>query len=109
MLVELEVSLHTSEVRNSREKLDSLLSDDFMEIGASGTTYDKEQIINSLLKEAPSEINAKEFEFRKLSNELSQLVYRSESTRCAIRSSIWRLEDGQWRMLFHQGTVTDRN
>ena len=107
MLVELEVSLHTSEVRNSREKLDSLLSDDFMEIGASGATYRKEQVINSLLKEAPSEIHAKDFEFRKLSNDLSQLIYRSESTRRAIRSSIWRLEDGQWRMLFHQGTVTD--
>jgi len=22
----------------------------------------------------------------------------------AMRSSIWRLTDGQWRMVFHQGT-----
>jgi hypothetical protein len=101
------LALHTPAVRNSRDKLESLLSDDFMEIGSSGKTYDREQIINSLLKEVPGEINAKDFELRKLSDELSQLIYRSESTRRAIRSSIWKLEDGQWRMLFHQGTITD--
>ena len=76
-----------------------------MEIGASGTVYNKEQIITSLLNEIPGEISATGFEYRKLCNELAQLVYRSTGTRFAIRSSIWKLEDGEWRIVFHQGTV----
>jgi hypothetical protein len=107
LLMELEVSLHSPEVRNSRDKLDALLSDDFIEIGASAATYNKQQIINSLLNEMPAEIKAKDFEYRKLSNDLSLLIYGSESTRQTIRSSVWKLEDGQWRMIFHQGTVTE--
>jgi len=108
LLVDLEMSLHSPEVRKSRDKLDSLLAAEFIEIGASGNTYNKQQIINSLLEETPGEIKAKDFEHRKLSDELALLIYKSESTRCSIRSSIWKLENGRWRMLFHQGTVTDR-
>jgi hypothetical protein len=109
LLVELETSLHTAEVRSSPEKLNSLLSDDFVEIGASGRTYDKQQIINSLLDEIPGEIKAKDFQLRKLSDEMVLLIYRAQSIRQSIRSSIWKLEQGQWRMLFHQGTVTVEN
>lgn len=107
LLVELETSLHTPDVRSSPAELNSLLSDDFIEIGASGKTYDKQQIINSLLVESPVQIKAKNFQYKKLSSELAQLIYRSESTRHSIRSSIWKLEEGRWRMLFHQGTITD--
>ena len=47
----LEESLHTPEVRASREATDALLADDFVEFGNSGTVYDKASILVALQEE----------------------------------------------------------
>lgn len=109
LLVELELSLHTSVVRGSSNKLESLLSDDFMEIGASGRMRGKDQTIRDLLTEDSSDIRANDFELRTLSNDVAQLIYKSDDGRHAIRNSIWKVKNNQWRMIFHQATLTGKN
>ena len=44
----LEMLLLDPNVRNSPTKVDDLLCDEFIEIGQSGTIYNKDDIINAL-------------------------------------------------------------
>jgi hypothetical protein len=98
---ELERTLLTLEVRSSPEKLDRLLSDDFVEFGSSGTTYTKAQIIAAFPKMvAPSEYM---LDFR-VAHVAPGVVLATYVAGGALRSSLWRREGAQWRLFFHQGT-----
>lgn len=67
-----------------------------------------------LLNEAPAKRSLSKFASTMLSGTLALVTYRA--TRRAgrgkavttLRSSIWRLKDGQWQMVFHQGTLAER-
>jgi hypothetical protein len=110
-LIDLEKSLHRGSIRRSREKLNELLRDDFIEIGASGKIYNKDQIIEALLNETPFTINASDFELRLFSEDIAQLKYKTQNIvdtnllPTTLRSSIWKKEGTVWKMLFHQGTL----
>jgi len=111
LLVDLERNLHRKSIRRSKEKLNELLHDDFEEIGASGRTYNKDQIIEELQNEMPFTINASDFELRIFSEDIAQLKYKTKNTarnnlmRTTLRSSIWKNEGSKWKMVFHQGTI----
>ncbi|WP_454851615.1 nuclear transport factor 2 family protein [Rhizobium binxianense] len=108
----LEERLFQPEVRHSRQELENLLSREFREIGSSGRLYTFSDTIEGLLAESPDgSSRAEDFELQMLADGLALVTYRSVRSLFAggqkqnRRSSIWRLEtDGQWRMLFHQGT-----
>lgn len=109
---ELEISLHRREVRASREKLEALLADDFIEFGSSGGVHDKARIIEALVHEGPdawSPPAVGDFTVHLLSSGVALATYRAIRRRSGImtdtlRSSVWRLEGDGWRMVFHQGT-----
>src|SRR5882757_2441841 len=104
---ELETSLHRRAVRNSPEAVAALLADDFVEFGKSGRIYDKHQTIE-LLRGDDSDLlpEVRNFELRALSRDVVLVTYRSgRADLFALRSSIWRLIGGKWRMVFHQGTA----
>ena len=111
LLVDLERGLHRKSIRRSKQKLNELLHDDFEEIGASGRTYKKDQIIEELLNETPFTINASDFKLRIFSEDIAQLKYITKNTASdnltltTLRSSIWKNEGSKWKMVFHQGTV----
>ncbi|EJL52434.1 hypothetical protein PMI09_03910 [Rhizobium sp. CF122] len=114
-LQSLEQLLFESEVRSSRSALESLLAPEFREIGASGGLYLYEDIISALLAEPPDGTarTLTDFEMQLLSPDLALVTYRAMRTVPAsppvrsLRSSVWRYDaDGQWRMVFHQGTLT---
>lgn len=103
-LFELETSLHKREIRNSPAAVAALLADDFTEFGSSGRVYDKSAIIE-LLREAmdsDEKIKVENFVVRQLSPNIALVTYLS--SKSTLRSSIWRLSDGRWQMIFHQGT-----
>lgn len=114
LLQNLEVSLHQASVRNDHDQLDILLHKEFHEIGRSGTFYTKADTVESLpLQESHPEILARNFKLTVISKDACLLIYEAaqstrigEPTQYARRSSIWKLEDGEWKMLFHQGTPT---
>lgn len=109
----LEERLFDQSVRNTRSSLETLLSQDFREIGSSGHLYLYEEIIAALLEE-PSDGTTRhltDFEVQPLAPDVVLATYRSERIVHdappvrALRSSIWRRDaDGTWRMVFHQGT-----
>jgi hypothetical protein len=114
LLRQLEEQLLRPEVRSSAEQVGRLLADDFIEVGSSGYAYDKQQIIEALRQERPDpavRISLAEFAARRLAPGIFLVTYRTirdrgpdEPRRSRLRSSIWKLIDGRWLMVFHQGT-----
>ena len=100
--------------RADRQAIELLLADDFVEIGSSGERFDREAVITGLLTES-SENGSPARQIRNLgiaavTDDVALVTYRvcrvdpDGTTTWRWRSSIWRLEDGEWRMVFHQGT-----
>jgi hypothetical protein len=114
--VELEIELLSREARSSAARLSELLDDSFFEIGQSGATFRKADIVIGLPLEASSSeiLRATEMQERSLGDGLIQLIYRCEAAdsasdaiiRYSWRSSIWRKSNSKWQLLFHQGTMT---
>ncbi len=91
--------------------LAELIDNEFIEIGSSATVYDKAEVIRWLASDDPSERTGTSFKAHPLAENIILLTYISSikdtqvaESKQAMRSSIWRLSDGQWRMVFHQGT-----
>ncbi|EPE95392.1 nuclear transport factor 2 family protein [Rhizobium grahamii] len=111
----LEQRLFEPNVRTSAAALESLLSPEFREIGASGRLYGYQDVITGLLAE-PLDGTTRtltDFELQLLAPDLALVTYRAIRTVPtgpqvrSLRSSIWRHDaDCQWRMVFHQGTLT---
>jgi len=109
---ELERHLLTPATRASSKALDKRLTEDFIEIGASGRIYDKATILASLPEEAGDwTYHLTDFALRKISPDTVLATYRlvtyrnAAAERRTLRSSLWRQENGDWRMMFHQGTL----
>lgn len=111
-LIDLETQLHRQDVRADAAALRSLIADDFFEFGVSGTVWTREAVIDALKDEAFSPREATDFRLTLLAEDVALLTYRAHRGATAVRpsadslrSSIWRLRDGRWRMVFHQGTA----
>jgi hypothetical protein len=108
----LEERLLDPAVRRDSEQVSALLADDFVEVGSSGRTFDKAQVLESLRNELPlEEALIRNFVAKPLCSTVFLVTYRttrrdasgvhrSHSWRC----SIWVKRDGRWQLQFHQGT-----
>ncbi|MFI8316892.1 DUF4440 domain-containing protein [Kosakonia cowanii] len=111
-LRERERQLHCLETRNQLSVVDELLHEQFFEIGRSGRRYDRAQVVDALINDAPGdEIHAEDFAVTVLSEGCALLTYRSftlnaqgEIARPTLRASIWIKTGEAWQMQFHQGT-----
>ena len=104
-VIALERSLLTPEVRGSAEALDGLLDESFTEIGASGRSWTREQLVDVILSAGPVELLAEDFQGTELAPGMVLLAWKStRGGKSSRRSSLWRHRDGVWRILFHQGT-----
>ena len=112
LLYDLETNLHKKEIRSSPQSLAALLADDFTEFGSSGRIFTKSAIIAALKNEAVDQpARVENFQVRDLSPEIALVTYvasrlatdGSTSGR-SLRSSLWKREGDEWRMIFHQGT-----
>jgi hypothetical protein len=118
-LKRLEARLQLPSVRTSRQQLDQLLADEFLEFGSSGATYDKAQVIKGLLADPESQLpryaTMQAMKILWLAPDVALVTYRSQKSRPggsppqrANRSSIWKKIDSRWQMIFHQGTPLAR-
>ena len=110
-LIELEQHLLKPNVRSSREELDRLLTDDFMEIPSTGSSYFKVDALNRIPSETSPEFTQQNYELRVLSENVMQLIYKA-TIKCpnstvikhSMRNSVWKYNGSLWQMAFHQGT-----
>ena len=109
---ELEEKLLHSDVRKNPEILNELLSEDFEEIGSIGKTSSREEVVKWLVtKEKDVKWSLNEFRIRELAADLVLAIYvakkqqiQNNNSNGSIRSSIWKLSGGKWKMIFHQAT-----
>lgn len=109
----LEERLLQPEVRRSAEALGELLADEFVEFGSSGRVYSKRDAIEGLAHARTIRITLSDFKATLLAPGVALATYRAvkhDEPRAAmkhsLRSSIWKLLDGRWQVIFHQGTPT---
>lgn len=106
-LQKLEVELHDPSAR-ATERTAQLLAESFVEFGSSGQVYSKAEILLLLASEAPPAISASQFSVQRIAQDVALLTYlschHSSQDTFSLRSSIWQFQEGQWRIIFHQGT-----
>ena len=107
----LERALHDPVVRGDVARLVALLDADFSEIGSSGACYERAAALTDIPAErAVVEILSADYRVALLAPTVAQVRYRSWYVIDGVhqpevlRSSLWRLREGAWRMVFHQGT-----
>lgn len=103
---------HPDKCGSTKEALLNLTREGFWEVGASGNVYSREDVITTLLKryDDPNYIDiweAKDFDVVKISqdNYLITYVLIQDEDRVTRRSTIWRKQDDNWVIIYHQGTV----
>lgn len=103
-VVERELALLDPAVRSDPERVRAFLHPDFTEFGASGRVWDRSSIAE-VTSGVDEPITATERTSRWLGPDAVLLTYRSHAgERHALRSSTWIRHDGEWLLLFHQGT-----
>jgi hypothetical protein len=107
----LEGALLDPAVRRDSRRVAELLAEDFREFGSSGRVWSREATLDLLGSEDYKPLTIEDFECDCLAEGIALVTYRTVrvdavtgARAVALRSSIWILESGQWRIRFHQGT-----
>lgn len=108
----LEESLLDPAVRRNREAVRGLLMEEFVEFGASGRVWSRDQILDLLAEETFSPVRMEDFQCVLLGDDAALVTYRAVrdargdtgAGTSSLRSSIWIRISGKWRCRFHQGT-----
>lgn len=110
LLRSLEEELLRPEVRRDLVRVAALLTDNFCEVGTSGSLYSKNDVLTALLREKPSIRSLDEFRTELLQDDVALVTYRvykhaDEAAPTVSRHcSVWVRQSGEWRVRFHQGT-----
>jgi hypothetical protein len=105
---QLEEKLLTPEVRSSKTELKKLLADEFFEFGSSGRVLYKDEDFEGGI--GIIKVTLSDFDIHPLSENIVLATYRTfneQTKQHALRSSIWKQNEGVWKMVFHQGTKTN--
>lgn len=106
LLRRLEESLVQPHLRVAADPAD-LVAEDFLEIGASGRTYDRAAALEALSAAVGgTHVILSGFAASEVVDGVILLTYRAERNAIvSLRSSVWRREGEAWRIVFHQGTL----
>ena len=115
IIFSLESEFQKPEVWKSIEKLGELISDDFYEITSLGLVTSKKDCLVNLPVAPEIKFVMTGFRINVLCLGMVQTLFKTEKTvvktgkvSYSMRSSIWKNENGKWRMIFHQGTPSDK-
>ena len=104
-----EPIFHRPEFGTSIEDFDAMLDPKFWEVGASGRIYSRSYVLESLSREPPADDadwRVEDCGCRVLGPDCYLFTYRlHQDQRVSRRSTIWRWDKGQWKILYHQGTL----
>lgn len=110
LILSLEKELLKPEIRKSPERLRELLAEDFIEYCSSGVIYNYK--LDDTFYEDNVSFKLSEFNSKELSKDcilatykIDKIYHKDNVIKSSLRSSIWQLYDGKWKMVFHQGTL----
>lgn len=110
-LMAREPIFHRPALGTSRQAFESMTDPDFWEVGASGHCYSRQYVIDTLVERhaSPHEDvwETSEFHCRELAPDIYLLTYRlvQGASRITRRCTIWRKDQGEWKIVYHQGTI----
>jgi hypothetical protein len=110
-LIAFEPIFHHPELGTTRKAYEKMTDENFWEVGASGNRYSREYIIKELLERYSKPYKdvweTKDFHCLEISPENYLLTYTliQDNIRITRRSTIWRRTSGDWKILYHQGTI----
>ncbi|MGP9694640.1 RNase H family protein [Brachybacterium sp. AOP25-B2-12] len=101
-----ELALLTDQVRGSRRAAGALLHPEFVEVGASGRRWDREQLL-ALLAPLDHDPSAQDLVADEVAPGIVLLTYttRTADGSRVYRTSLWVRREDQWLLRHHQGTV----
>lgn len=104
-LVGLEKKLLTPAIRRDTKAVSALIDNNFYEIGKSGKTFFKDQVLSLMTNENGAEHawTIDDFEIRQLAPTIVLVTYAIREN-ASLRSSVWRNDGEGWKIVFHQGT-----
>jgi len=110
-----EAILHQPEPGAGRGPSEEMMASDFWEVGASGRRYGRAQVLDVLEERAAADSprepwKAFEFHCRRLAQDVYLLTYAliQDGGRRTRRSSIWERAKGEWKIVYHQGTLLEQ-
>ena len=108
----LEPIFHTAAFGLTFAAFERRMASDYWEVGASGRRYSREFILSHLQENPPVDGEAagwrcSDHTLRRLGPETWLLTYMlDQNGRLTRRATIWQRHDGDWRIVYHQGTPT---
>jgi hypothetical protein len=109
-LISLEEKLLNPDIRKSDEELFQLLSDDYLEFGVSGNTYNKKDTIETLKREPSGQISVLDLKVNLLTPKIALITYTAVKKDnpnfeiVSLRSSLWKKTGKDWQIVFHRGS-----
>ena len=105
-----EPIFHRPELGATRAEFESMVDEDFWEVGASGRRYTRKFVLEVLEDRArtPEEDlwETTDFRCQELAASLYLLTYTlRQGERVTRRTTIWRRVVADWKIVFHQGTI----
>jgi hypothetical protein len=105
-----EPIFHRPEFGTSRANFEAMMAPEFWEIGASGRTYSRAFVLDTLearhSKPVTESYLVTDFACQELSPNLYLATYQlDQAGRLSRRSTIWRRTGDDWLIVFHQGTL----
>ncbi|TLM72695.1 ribonuclease HI family protein [Pseudarthrobacter sp. NamB4] len=105
LVEELERELLGPLVRGDIGRTAVLLHPDFMEFGSSGRVWTRDAMMMALEEDPGERTDIEILSVDRIGAEAVLLTYRSHArSGTVLRSSLWVLDGGRWRLRFHQGT-----
>ena len=112
LLYRLEMRLLDPSIRRAPDDVKMMLTEDFLEIGASGKIFDRDSLVTEIRYETPFFWTVSDFTTRPLGPGLIMVNYQititvgpQQTRKRSLRTSSWKQDDRSWRMVFHQGTA----
>jgi ribonuclease HI len=109
----LELRLLSKEGRGNYEFINSTIDNDFIESGAGGRVFGKQDVLSRL----PSEHESFSFEAMNMRtqmlsdtvalNTFEAILIKHDTASRSYRSSVWVKEGNTWLMKYHQGTMLE--
>ncbi len=106
-----EPIFHHPEFGTARADYARMTDEDFWEIGASGQRYSRKHVFDVLEARSTNPVDesdweTRDFHCRELAPDVYLLSYTlRQGERLTRRSTIWRRDGDDWKIVFHQGTV----
>lgn len=103
---------HPDKFGRTQRDIENQVCNEFWEVGASGNIYTRKDAVDILSKRYNDPTyqdiwETKDFELIQIAQDNYLLTYTliQNKTRITKRSTIWRREKDQWKIVYHQGTI----